>query len=119
MSKQISNTTISFFSLRSRDLFWSLTLAGVVNLIALTLLSLGYQSMLMPLLVMVVLLNLFGLFIAFDTADDFAAMIKDLDSSEKESHVGRRLTETPMLIFKIAVAIIYIGMAGSILYAAL
>ena len=44
MSKQISNTTVSFFSLRSRDLFWSLTLAGVVNLIALTLLSLGYHE---------------------------------------------------------------------------
>ena len=83
MSTQIGNTAISFFTLRGRDLFWNLTLAIIVNLVALTLLSLGYETMLMPLLIMVGLVNLFGLFMAIDAADDFAAMIQDEDGSKK------------------------------------
>ena len=119
MSKQIGNTAISFFALRGRDLFWNLTLAIIVNLVALSLLSLGYTAMLMPLLIMVGLVNFFGLFMAIDAADDFAAMIQDLDGSEKDSNVGKRLTETPIILFKIAFAVLFIGMAGSILYFAL
>ena len=119
MSKQIGNTAISFFALRGRDIFWNLTLAIIVNLVALTLLSLGYAAMLMPLLIMVGLVNFFGLFMAIDAADDFAAMIQDLDGSEKDSNVGKRLIETPIILFKIAFAVLFIGMAGSILYSAL
>ena len=118
MSKQIGNIPISFFSLRGRDIFWNLSLAIIVNLVAITLLSLGHQSMLMPLLVMVGLVNLFGLFMAIDAADDFSAMIQDLDSSEKESNLGKRLTNTPIIMFKIAFSVLHIGMAGSILFTA-
>ena len=111
--------TTAFFALRSRDLFWTMTLAIFLNLAAITLLSMGYESMKMPLLTMVALFGLLAIFFSVDAADDFAAAINSLDEDEKASPIGQRLLKTPMAVFKITFVVFFAGMAGTILYQAL
>lgn len=116
--KKLKSETTAFFALRSRDLFWTMTLAIIVNLAAITLFSIGYNSMKMPMLTMVALIGLLAIFFSVDIADDFAAAIEGLDEDEKASPVGQRLLKTPMIMFKITFVIVFGGMAGTILYSA-
>lgn len=115
---KLKSETTAFFDLRSRDLFWIMTLAIIVNLVAITLLSMGNDAMKTPLLTMVALVGLMAIMFSVDAADDFAAAIEGLDEDEKASPVGQRMQKAPMAVFKITFVIVFGGMAGTIIYAA-
>lgn len=114
----LKSETTAFFALRSRDLFWMMTLALAVNLSAITLLSMGDGLMKMPILTMVTLVGFLSILFSIDIADDFNAGIQGMDDDEKATRIGQRLSKTPVMMFKITFVVLFGGMAGTILYTA-
>ena len=63
---------------------------------------------LFPILFINTSVSFFVAFGCIDTADDFRAAVEDLDDEEKNSASGKRLIETPWIVFKVILGGIFI-----------
>ena len=111
MSKKnfFKQETISFFSVRSRDVICFFAIGLLSNFLTLIMLNFGERiEFLLPILFINTSVSLFVAFGCIDTADDFKAAVDDLDDDEKNSASGKRLLATPWLAFKIILGGIFV-----------
>ena len=101
--------TISFFSARSRDVICFFSIGLLSNFLTLITLNFGERTeFILPILFINTSVSFFVAFGCIDTADDFKAAVDDLDDDERSSASGKRLIETPWLVFKVILGGIFI-----------
>lgn len=111
-----TNRTI-LFQFRSRDLLWILTLGFVTNFVTIGYITFGSDAAHLPMAFLIIMANLFTIIGGVDGMDDFKAIIADYDEEEAKTHMGKRLIDTPWIMFKGLVTILFGGLAILQLYA--
>ena len=85
-------------SSRGRDFFWTMTIVIFSNVATAGMITSGYTSL--SLAVVVIVVNVFGFLGGGSAIDDLAAFSADMDEEQKKSNAGQSFGSRPYGAFK-------------------
>lgn len=96
---------------RGRDLYWTISLGMISNLVTLAIISSIDDTPALAISAVLVATLVFVLVSSFDCMDDLKAIASDMDDEESATKLGAKLLEAPWYLFKGLLVISFGAMA--------
>lgn len=96
---------------RGRDLYWTISLGMISNLVTLAIISSIDDTPALAISAVLIATLVFVLVSSFDCMDDLKAIASDMDDEESATKLGAKLLEAPWYLFKGLLVISFGAMA--------